>query len=54
MILVGTSQLNSKLDKAKSKTDLFLDFRGKLSQGETIEEFILNQAKPPQQVQDLE
>jgi len=44
LILVGSSLLNNKLDKAKSKTDLFLDFRGKLHQGETMEDYIMNQA----------
>jgi hypothetical protein len=29
-VMVGTSQLNSKLGKAKSKVDLFGDFRSRV------------------------
>ena len=41
-IKFGESQLNVKLEKAKSKADLFGEIRNKIGQGETVQEFIMN------------
>ena len=42
IIKFGESQLNSKLDKAKSKPDLFEEFRNRIGQGESVQDIILS------------
>lgn len=40
LVVAGSSQLNNRLGKAKSKADLFSEFRARLGKGETAQDFI--------------
>ena len=52
LVRCGTSQLNNKLGKIKSTADLFGDFKAKLRQGETVQDFIMKQRQ--KETPDLE
>lgn len=42
-LIFGSSQLNAKLGKTKSKADLFGDFRAKIGKDINMQDFIMSQ-----------